>query len=284
MISQLHRSIIQRPASVVSSMITYLKMWRSGHLRRLPIDIITNEYAFSMAPNGWNYFRALIAEYEEDPKISLEDSTFFRFFQDERVRSTRYFNDLLFLHNPDTRLHKDGYNFYYDTCPWGGWLKTNNVDGGRPWGFHYDRIEGQATRDRYGYRNNPWYQPGDKYPLEIEWKHTLRLYHKIKKGYYPILYNSFPEVTLLVRNDGEMRAVRTDGQHRLAILSHLGFNMVTVYIPSYARGIVHEAEVDQWYYVKNGYCTIHQAIEIFNAFFILNGRERLEYLGLPSIY
>ncbi len=48
--------------------------------------------------------------------------------------------------------------------------------------------------------------------------------------------------------------------------------------------VVHEAELDQWYYVKHGRCTPEHALEIFYAFFELGGRERIRYLGLPPGY
>jgi hypothetical protein len=48
--------------------------------------------------------------------------------------------------------------------------------------------------------------------------------------------------------------------------------------------IVRETEVENWYYVKHGFCTPEDALEIFHAFFELNGRERIAYLGLPTGY
>jgi hypothetical protein len=245
---------------------------------------VMDEYAFSLAPDGWHYFRALLAEYERNPDVRLEDTTFFRFFQDERVSSVRYLNDVLFLHDADRRSSADGYKFYFGTYPWGDFWTRYSLIGGKPWGHHYDRVEGTMTRDLYGYRNNPWYQPGDSHPLEIEWKKTVGLYHSLKQGYYPQWYGTFPEVVLLVRRDGEMRAVRVEGHHRLSILSHLGHEQVTVLIPANSLGVVHESDVEQWYYVKRRLCTPERALEIFHAFFELNGRERLEFLGLPCVY
>ena len=90
--------------------------------------------------------------------------------------------------------------------------------------------------------------------------------------------------TLLIRRNGEMRGVMGNGHHRLAILAHLGRNKVTVTLPSDWAGVVRETEVDQWYYVKNGSCSRERALEIFYAFFELNGRERIEDLGLPTVY
>ena len=264
------------------------------------MELITNEFAFSFAPEGWNYFRALVAEYEKEPDIDLEDSTFFRFFQDERIKSVRYLNDVLFLHDPDKRSRSDGFKFYLGTYPWGDHV------GGGPWGYYYDRFEGKTTRDLYGYRRNLWYQPGDRYPLEIEWNKMIQIYHSLRRGYCPLRCGDLPEVTLLVRRDGEMRAVRYNGQHRLSVLSHLGYKKITVLVPSansisdslatwptlstlpkvvYEREVVvREAEVEDWYYVKHGFCTAEQALDIFHAFFELNGRERIAYLGLPSAY
>jgi hypothetical protein len=145
-------------------------------------------------------------------------------------------------------------------------------------------MEDKKTRDVHGYRRNPWYQPGDRYPLEIEYALIRKLYPSLKKGYFPRWFRSFPEVILLVRCNGEWRAVRENGQHRLSILSHLGYDRVTVLIPSGSITVAHEAEVKEWYYVKRGLCSPEQALEIFHAYFDLNGRERIEYLGLPSGY
>ena len=217
--------------------------------------------------------------------MELEETTFYRFFRDERIRRVRYLNDLLFLHDPAKRPLTNEFNFYFGTYPWGDFWPRYSVVGGKPWGHHYDAVEGKKTRDLYGYRQNIWYQPGgDHYPLEFEWQHTIKLYHQLRSGYFPGRYGSLPEVVLLVRNDGDMRAVRCEGNHRLSILSHLGRDKVTVMIPANSLSVIRESEVERWYYVQKGQCTPEQALAIFNAFFELNGRERLEYLGLSARY
>jgi hypothetical protein len=271
----------------------------TGTLKRIPIELVTNEFGFSFASDGWNYFRAIIAEYEKDPTIHLEKSTFFRFFQDDRVKSVRYLNDLLFLHDAERRArHK--FKFYLGTYPWGEHV------GGGPWGHYYDCVEGKDSRDLYGYRVNLWHEPGDKHAIESEWEQTIKLYQSVRGGYRPFRSRDLPEVTLLVRRDGEMRAMRYNGQHRLSILSHLGYRKITAVIPSakaitkslatfptlsslpkvvYEREVVvREADVEEWYYVRQGLCTAAEALDIFHAFFELNGRERIEYLGIPSAY
>jgi hypothetical protein len=277
-----------------------LQFFRSGSLKRLPVDLITNEFAFSFGAKGWHYLRALVAEYDRDRDIRLEDTTFWRFFQHERVRSVRYLNDVLFLHDPARQARAGDFKFYLGTYPWG-----DHVSGG-PWGRHFDRVEGARTRDIYGDSRNPWYDPGARPPLEIEWRETIRTYDSVRRGYRPLLHGSLPQVTLLVRRDGELRAVRYNGQHRLASLGHLGRRRVSVLVPSASSitaeleswptastapkvvtegdVVVRENDVEEWYYVKRGLCSVEQALEIFDAFFELDGSERAAALGLPKTY
>jgi hypothetical protein len=158
----------------------------------------------------------------------------------------------------------------------------------------------------YGPRANVWYEPGDPSPLRLEWEKTRRLFNKLRGGYHPLRAAQLPTVTLLVRRNGEYRAMRYNGQHRLAALSHLGRKRLTVLVPS-ARAlnaelaswpsrsslpklvhdgeiVVRETEVNAWPYVKRGLCAREQALEIFHAFFDLNGRERIQALELAPDY
>jgi len=235
-----------------------------------------------MDSSGWNYFRALLAEYDRKPNLQLEESGFYNFFQHPRVRAVRTLNEILFLHDPERACA--GKQFYLGTYPWGHWSRVASQVGGKPYGVYYDLVEGRITRDLWGYRRNPWYEPGDPYPLRIEWDQTLALYRSIKTGYRPFWNGSLPEVTLMVRRDGEMRAVRYNGQHRLAILGHLGRQELMVTAGSQSLGLVREEDVENWYYVQNKYCTPEEALSIFHAFFELNGRERIRSLGLPQMY
>jgi hypothetical protein len=285
--------------STLRSFAGWTRYVSEGTLKRIPIESVTNEFAFAFSADGWNYFRAIVAEYQKDPHVDLERSAFLRFFQHEQVRSVRYLNDILFLHDAEKRNR--GFKFYLGTYPW-----SDHVGGG-PWGHHYDSVAGNSTRDLYGHRANIWYKPGDRHPIEREWKTTITLYESLKRrGYQPVRYRDLPEVTLLLRRDGEIRAVRYNGQHRLSILSQLGHKKITALIPS-VRSIneslktwesfsdlpkvvydneivVRETDVEKWYYVRQGLCTTEQALEIFHAFFELNGRERIGYLEIPSVY
>lgn len=272
----------------------------SGAVRRVPIESLTNEFGFSFAPQGWNYFRALVAEHQAHPERPLPETTFGRFFQHEQVRAVRCLNDLLWLHKPGSPDREDGRKFYLGTYPW-----SDHVGGG-PWGHWFDEVEGRMTRDLYGYRANIWHTPGDPHPVEIEWNMTLQTIESLRSGYHPMRWGDWPQVTLLVRRSGEYRAVRYNGQHRLAVLSHRGVRSVAVVVPQAAainreleswtsasalpkrvsqeEIVVREEQVDRWPYVERGWCSREQALHIFHAFFELNGRERIRFLGLPPMY
>jgi glycosyltransferase involved in cell wall biosynthesis len=255
----------------------------SAALFRLPSRLISDEYAFSLAPEGWHYLRALLADYEQNPELDLPETAYFRFFCHQRVRAVRVLEDVLFLHR-DRGPADDGFNFYFGTYPWGDWTAKDASMGGKPFGCHFDAVEGAQTRDLYGFRRNPWYRPGDDYPLRIEWRRTVELYRSLRSGYRPSVYGSLPSVVLLVRRDGDLRAVRYRGHHRLAALAHLGHDAVTVVLHPESVKVVHESEVEEWYYVSRGFCSPERALEIFDAFFELDGSERAAYLELPKPY
>jgi hypothetical protein len=260
------------------NILKYSKLALTGKLISLPTRVVTDEFGFSLAPEGWNYYCALVAECEKQPDVRLEETTFYRFFQHQQVNAIRGLDDVLYLHDPEKRSNPKRFKFYLGTYPWGGLTETDSLTGGTPFGWYYDSVSGKMTRDLWGYKQTLWYKPDERYTLVYEWNYTLHNYFAIRGGYRPHLYGSFPCVTLLVRRDGEKRAIMGDGHHRLAILSHFGHTQVAVHVVH----VVKEGDVDQWYYVKRGMCSQEQALELFNAFFQLNGRERLTYLGLQS--
>ncbi|MCZ6672446.1 MAG: hypothetical protein O7C75_05835 [Verrucomicrobia bacterium] len=241
------------------------------------MDSIKDEFAFSFGPEGWNCYCALLKECAQYPAENvLEQSLFWRFYVHDKIRSVRTLNDLLFLHDAERR--SSSAEFYLGTYPWGGLTETDTSNGGIPFGWYYDQVEGKQTRDLWTYGRNLWYEPGDRYTLECEWARTIKVYNSLKRNYRPLWYHNYPSVALLVRENSERLGLILDGHHRMGALSHLGYKQVRVALTE----VVNETAVDQWYYVKNGYCTREQALVIFNAFFEVNGSERIEYLGLKT--
>lgn len=272
------RGALLRLQGMPPRLLSGLRLMLDGKLIKTPMKLITDEFAFSLDADGWNYYCALLAEYQQNPNVLLEATTFFRFFQHPRINSIRCLEDALFFHEPEKLSRRSGFSFYLGTYPWGGLTEAASLVGGSPFGWYYDHAEGKMTRDLWGYGKTLWYQPNDRYTIECEWDLTTKQFRSIRHGYHPWLHLSIPTVTLLVRRDGDWRAVIVDGHHRLSILSHLGYKQASVEVLQR----VEEAKVDQWYYVRHGDCTAQQALEIFDAFFRLNGRERLVHLNLDE--
>ncbi len=272
------RSMLLNLRSAPPRLLNVARQALNGQLINIPLCLITDEFAFSLDADGWNYYRALLADYANNPIVPLEATTFFRFFQHACINAIRYLEDVLFFHEPQRASAENRFRFYLGAYPWGGLTEAASLVGGEPFGWYYDRLESRSTRDLWGYGKTLWYQPNDRYTLECEWALTTKQFRGLQHGYHPWLHLAMPTVTMLVRADGQRRAIMVDGHHRLSVLSYLGYNRVTV-------EVVHrvaEADVDQWYYVKRGDCSRQHALEIFNAFFRLNGRERAAYLELEE--
>ncbi len=274
-VSLWHR-LLSRIRLTRSQIIGFLKMILQRRLIQLSMNQITDEFGFSLADDGWNSYYSLLKEFSNNPDISLEETTFFQFFNHPEINTIESLEDLLWIHQREEPSELTGFKFYLGTWPWGGITSEESEVGGTPFGWYYDQVEGKMTKELWEYGRNLWYQPDDRYTLEVEWNLTLEILRILQKGYHPLWHLSYPEVTLLVRQNGEKKALMGDGHHRLAVLSFLGFEKVAVNV----RQIVLETEVENWYYVKNGLCSREKALQIFHAFFNINGRERANYLGL----
>jgi len=193
--------------------------------------------------------------------------------------------DVLFLADPEKRELTGEYQFFLGTYPWGEWSEWDDVTGGAPFGHYYDRLHGTDTRDRDGYRRNPWYEPGDMHALEIEWQQVPSVCDSLRAwGYTPALFGSWPEIVLLERADGQRRAVVGQGLHRAVALSHLGHGSLTAMVTRDSMRVIRETEVERWHHVRSGRCPAEVALVIFHAFFELDGRERADVLGLTTSY
>jgi len=271
----------QKINKIINGVISYGKHYLNNDVEKIKLDLIVNEYAFSFGNNGWNYFSSIIRDYENGKGENVKEYDFYKFFNHPKIKKIRYLNDILFLH--DVSLNKsDDFKFYLGTYPWGGYDSSNFRKGGSPWGIQYDLDTGSDTSVKFENKKNIWYQPGGIDEIKHEWKKTIKLYNKIhKNGYLPFLYGDFPKVYFLIKDSGEKRAIKINGQHRLAILSATKDNpLVEVIVPNDSVQYVYEKEVNHWYYVKNNLCSKELALKIFNSYFHFNGKERLTHLKL----
>jgi len=271
----------QKVKKIINGVISYGKHYFNKDVKKIELDLIVNEYAFGFGSKGWNYFSSIIQEYEDGKGENIEDYTFYKFFNHPRIKKIKYLNDILFLYDESLSKPND-FKFYLGTYPWGGYDNNNIRRGGSPWGFQYDLDTGSDTSGKFENKKNIWYQPGGIDEIQHEWEKTINLYKKIQKnGYLPFLYGDFPMVYFLIKDSGEKRAIKINGQHRLAILSATKDNpLVEVIVPNDSVQYVYEKEVNHWYYVKNNLCSKEQAIRIFNSYFINNGLEKKEKLKI----
>lgn len=248
-----------------------------GKLIRMPLNDLKDEFAFSFATGGWNYYNSIIEDWvRRNESGTVEQSTLWAFYKHDAIRSIRTLNDLLFFHDPEKQRGLP--RFYLGTYPWGGITTEDSLNGGIPFGHYYDSEEGKDTKLLWGSGRTFWYDPGDDYTLKTEWKYTLDVFEKLKKGYRPLRYVDYPSIALLIRRDGKRLGLNVDGHHRLAVLGAKGFNQVKVEV----KETVREDDIENWYYVKNGYCSKEHALTIFHAFYELDGSERFLQLGIGA--
>ena len=251
-----------------------------GALVRIPLDILTDEFGFSPATGGWNYYRDIIEQYSENASLKLEDSRYYRFFTRRDVNAARTLDEVLYVHDPIRLWPETGFRFYLGTYPWGGLTDPANHPDGTPFGWHYDVTTGASTHDLWGKGKTLWHTPRDKYTLASEWNYTLDVYQAIARtGYHPLRHHAFPTVTMLVRRNGERRAIVVDGHHRLPVLCHFGQTTARVEVVQ----VIKEAEIERWRFVESGQCSVERAREVCDAFFSLTGAERVSAVeGSPA--
>lgn len=252
----------------------------------LEVSSITDWNGYRFGPSSWHYLEDLVRQLKWNPKITLKETNYYKFFSHPRIKTTRYLDDQLFFFQ-DRPIDPKSTPFYLNTFPWGDFSCRFAEKGGRPSGKAYDDDTGKNTEEwaSEDVGRFVWYNPANEEALEGQFNKIRSLFLKIQKeGYHPVR-NLVPpiRVAVMIRKNGERLFVRCDGLHRLPILSCLGVKKIWVQIPK-DQCIVRENEVDSWYYVRSGQCSRKRALEIFNVFFDFNGRERAKALGISTEY
>ena len=128
---------------------------------------------------------------------------------------------------------------------------------------------------------------GPKRPEDIAaiWEQLREAYLRLKRvGYRPwASTNGFIQVTRLVHRDGTFRCLVTQGHHRAAIVSRLGYQKIWVLLhrtgrQGYPRNMpdtVRLTEAASWPNVRNDRFSAEDAVAFFEAYFRFNGTERM---------
>lgn len=191
---------------------------------------------------GWHHLRRTLEEYDDNPKQKIKETVMWEFLKN-------------FCPTSISELAKyEGQEllplFVYP------WVDLNTVRKKRkdPWD---SRFCGPST---------------DQFVIE-EYERTVTLYKKIKfQGYNMYEYpHSLIRGTFLISNSGEKRFVVMQGNHRMAVLAHLGHNEILVRANTGSIPFVNERKIETWANVRNGRCSVEHAKKIFDYFFKENG-------------
>ena len=235
----------------------YILLRHRKSLVEVPLEICTNYLAFSLSHRGWHYYTALFQEYDKNSKLGWEESILWKFHNTYQPKDI----STLLPPNMNPKFHPE-----IGIYPWGHFNIELSKVGGQP----------------YDIENTNACGPSEPELIQREFNHLLHLYESIKRnGYKPWKYrNGFITGTFLVKENGDRRFLLTEGNHRCAILSHLNYDTAKMWLMPDYYSIIHEDNVDSWYYVKNGQCSREEALAYFNGYFNNNGKERAKALGL----
>lgn len=111
--------------------------------------------------------------------------------------------------------------------------------------------------------------PSDESFITKEIQALDRLLNNVsKEGYNPTKFpHSYIQGVWLTSANGERRFVVLQGNHRMAILAHLGYKKVTVRTDLFAVKEIREDQVCDWPLVKTGEIHRSEALKVFKAFF-----------------
>ncbi|MHC4677071.1 MAG: hypothetical protein ACYTEK_00075 [Planctomycetota bacterium] len=237
--------------------VLYVYLNRHSQLCEVPIDICTNPMGFSFAPNGWNYLIEQLKRFDDSPDAEVKDSVLYRFHQSYRPEGM---SDLPVSAGIEVAF-KPGLSIY----PWGSFDMEKSKSGGKARNAHDTRF----------------YGPSSFTLIEKDLSNLLNLYEYMKRyGYRPWHFrNAFIGGVFLERTNGQRKFVILQGNHRTAILAHLGQEKIlTRYLKGHYR-CIREQDINEWFYVKSGECSIEDAVAYISSFFKLDGTERAKAMG-----
>lgn len=225
---------------------------RPLYSRRLAVGDVRTIFGASFVPEGWHHILETLREYDADPDIALERTTLYAFLKHFAPRSL------------------------------GEWTGLPDCDGlgpfEFPWGWFTPKSDG-ASRDAL---NSRFCGPSTDAFIAAEWRAILSLYADLRRdGYHPFRHASgFLQGTHFVACDGSRCFVIMQGNHRLAILAHLGLKNFHVRSdPRIVLPAVYESEVERWPLVQAGRCSVDDALAVFALLFRGNTQRLRSFLA-----
>jgi hypothetical protein len=123
---------------------------------------------------------------------------------------------------------------------------------------------------------NPIIYYNDQTPIKgLPKSRIWQIKYHLKQILKLIFYNGFISGTILINKNRERRFVVLQGNHRMAILSHLGFDKIQA--RNYS-GKFNQNKLANLPLVSEGICDYDTANKIFNLFFIEDGKHLLQFM------
>ena len=229
-----------------SSLRVFLR-FQLGNLKRLitrgkfqesinPAAAVT---IFAQAFDSNHFIVKFLKEYDENPDLDILSSSLGLFHRGFCPTSTEHALNL-----PESSCHR------VFTYPWGVFGNENKLS---TKGCLNSRFCGPSTNDF----------------IISEGLSIIKLYGDLKlSGYKPMRFpNSFIQGVWMVRKGGDRKFIVLQGNHRLAILSHLGLMRVDVRCDQFVTRYVKEASASNWPEVISGNVSLSDASSIFNVYF-----------------
>jgi hypothetical protein len=217
---------------------------------RVPLDRCVGYTAFPYGADGWHYLVEVLRQIDRNPDLPAERSLLAAFH--DRFQPTSASHILA------------GQAQSVDFTPPLGVM---------PWG----KVTGSADDPAIvakDWTNSRWYGPSSLNVVRDEYDRLRRAYASIRQhGYAPWRWG-FIGGQFLHAADGSYRYVILQGNHRAAILAHLGAASCVVRLVEGRDPIIQEAALHRWPYVRSGACTADDARAYFRAYFTTSGREQ----------
>ncbi len=214
-------------------------------------DIVTTIFGCTFGDSGWHHIRCTLREYDADRALPARNSTLWKFLSRFCPASISVLAGVA-----DERPLP---LFEY---PWG------NFSGA------YETGKKDPLRSRFCGPSEPSF-------IQQEFDRTIALYESMQRtGYRPTTYpNSHIGGTWLLAEDGSRRFVVMQGNHRMAILAHLGLRSIDVRSIAQARSVVRERDLVSWEHVRSGRCSRRHARSVFRYFFENAGWQVARMVG-----
>lgn len=229
--------------------------WASRSWRQWEIspDEATTVFACGFGSSGWHHLRKTLEQVEVKPDVDPRRTVLWRFLKEFCPTS------VFALAGVETVAGTGPFTF-----PWGG-FRPGEVLTKDPWS---SRFCGPSTDDF----------------ILAELHRTRELLRTIKSdGYRPTAFpNSFIGGVWLLAEDGSRRFLVLQGNHRMAVLAHLGIPKIAVRALRGHHVFINAREAHSWPMVIAGACTVTDARQMFSMYFRESGWHIAQSLGLDQ--